>query len=289
MEINIKRSITFPFQNKYWINYMLIYAILCYIPVLVVLLSLHFHSSMILITIKPFLRLFNFLEFVPLGFIIQSVHKELNNISPENLTFEQSFSDVFKTGANLFVLTFLYSFLILLILIIFISYFVVNDYFSPLDLLNPAFLLQNEVIAIVLTGLLIFFTFTLILIPYFFVAFAERFELFDAFKWNKIFKRLCTSWKEFIISVICILPVNVLTIITVAFLFIASKPGIRTFLATSYVHSLGSHILPSQIVLGLWIIISGIVVISISAISFVGFMVLYNIMAQVYKIKFNQN
>lgn len=32
---------------------------------------------------------------------------------------------------------------------------------------------------------------------------------------------------------------------------ISNKSGIHTFLATSYVHSLGSHILPSQIVLGL--------------------------------------
>lgn len=283
MSIDIKKSFTIPFQNKYWKNYMFIYSVLCYVPVLVILLSIHFQSSMILIAIRPFLRLFNFLEFVPLGFIIHLAHKELNDNNIAVLNFKESFLNSFKIGANLFVITFLYSFLILFILIIFVSYFVINDYFSLTDLLSSTFLFQNEVVSTILTGLLIFFTFTLILIPYFFVAFAERFELFDAFKWNKIFKRLFTSWKEFIISVICILLVNLLTFISAIFLFIASKSGINTFLATSYVHSLGSHILPSQIVLGLWIVISGIIVISISAISFIGFMILYNMMAQVYR------
>jgi len=282
MGIDIKKSMTVPFQNKSWILYLGIYVTLCYIPVLIMLLLIHFHSYSVLEIMRPILRFFNLFSYIPLAFVIQLAHNEItDNDGFNTLSFKQNISGCIKNGACLFAISLIYALIMILMIIAFLGYFVANDYLAFTDILDPLFIYQNEVIAPGAIGLLILFTFTSILIPYFFVAFAEKFDMMDAFNWVKVFKRLFASGKEFLISVACILLVNLFTITVFIFTFTKVLSGAHLYLNSLYPNSMG--VIPSAIVLTSWIIISAIVILSVATISFVSIMVLYNIMAQVYK------
>lgn len=283
MSMDIMKCIRDPFKNKYWWVYLLMISILCYTPVVIIFLSKYFKHFTTLKAVSlsfPFLML---LLFIPQGFIMRSVHKELNNEGYENLNLKQDLSKSFKVGLRLLLITFLYFVLMLIIFSALIGYYFLDDYFSTIDLLSPSFFFQSEVMTVILIFIGIFLLFFLVLVPYFSIAYAENFTLSEAFNWRKIFIKLCKSWKDFLISVLGIILINIFVILAACVSIWITQTWNNAILSTVHTATLNIYNIPLAKVLILLIFTPGTIIIPIAIVSFVSDMIRYQLMSQAYK------
>lgn len=284
MSVDIMKCIRNPFENKHLWVYLLMISILCYTPVLIIFLSIYFKHYTIVKAASLSFPLLMFLLFIPQGFIMRFVHKELNNKGYENLTLKQDLLESFKTGLRLFLITFLYFILMMVILGTFIGYYFIDDYFTALDLLSSSFFFQSEVMNVILVCIGIFLIFSFVLIPYCLVAYAENFKFSEAFNWKKIFTKLYKSWKNFLISILGILLINLFIILVICASFWITQVWNNAILSPIYSNHISISNIPLSKALIILIFTPGTIIVPIVIVSFISNMIEYQLISQVYKI-----
>lgn len=283
MSIDVMKCIKNPFKNKFWWVYSLMISILCYTPMAIIFLSIYFKHFTTVTTVRlsfPFLML---LLFIPQGFIMRFVHKELNNEGYENLNLMQDLSGSFKMGLKALLISFLYAVLMLIIFSAFVGYYMMDDYFTAIDLLSPSFFFQSEVMTVILVFIGIFLIFFLILVPYFLIAYSENLILSEAFNWRKVFAKLYKSWKDLLISILGIILINIFVILTACVFIWITQTWTNALFSAADTATLNIYNIPLVKVLIILIFAPATIIVPIVIVSFIGTMIGYQMMSQVYK------
>lgn len=220
MQIDIKKAFKFPFTENDWIQKLVIGSVFYFVSISIssfgeFLNSFIKHGNRYNLNINPFeiILLLIFIIFltlvsaaikaIPAGYVLQSVHNEINNDNNLLPDWDSNFMLFFKRGLYLYLIGLIYTVSAIFILAIptaigFTIFFMYRN--SPqISFIGIAFAL-----AIIIPVVL----FYILVIPFIQAAYAENFCFKDAFKLDRILVQISKVFPDylviFLISVIVI-------------------------------------------------------------------------------------
>lgn len=149
-----------------------------------------------------------FLSAIPIGYVLQSVHNQVNKTGDFLPEWNNNMYFYFINGLKYSLIQFIYT--LTFFVIVFIPFTIGFIFLRELN--SDSFVIFSNIVLFVLLGILLFLI-ILFLWPLIFISFAENFKIAEAFNLKKFYHILSKKFSDFVICYLLVIVVAVIQII----------------------------------------------------------------------------
>lgn len=170
------------------------------VPMLSMLSALAFKLSILV--------MITFLTAIPIGYVIQSVHNQINKKDEFLPEWNNNMYFYFMNGLRYYLISFIYTVVLSFVIL---TPFIAGAIFLK-TLNSNSFVIFSNVALFIIFSIILLLVF-LLLCPLIFISFAEHFKIIDAFNLKKFYTVLSQKFTDFVMCYLLVIVVGVTQVI----------------------------------------------------------------------------